>query len=259
MSGTVTILVLAGGGIALVASGLRPRRPALAEVLDRLSRPAVEAPDARRRLDLALARPLARFGLPRPRTRQDLAICDMDPAEHLAQQLVVAIAAMAGFGVLPVLVDEDGDRLPDEGEQTGNLCIEGPWPSMMRGVYGDQDRFFATYFSQFPGYYFTGDGATRDADGYWWVTGRVDDVLNVSGHRIGSAEVESELIDRYLREIAELDTARARAASGELGICIECGQPIDFRRLEAFPAALRCTRCQALHERAYGAAAISQY
>jgi Flp pilus assembly protein TadB len=94
---------LSGGGIALVASGLRPRRPALAEVLDRLSRPAVAAPDARRRLDLALARPLARFGLPRPRTRQDLAICDKDPAEHLAQQLVIAIAAMVGFGVLPVL------------------------------------------------------------------------------------------------------------------------------------------------------------
>ncbi len=102
------------------------------------------------------------------------------------------------FGVRPVLVDNEGNRLPDEGEQTGNLCIEFPWPSIMRGVYGDPERFFMTYFSQFPGYYFTGDGATRDADGYWWVTGRVDDVLNVSGHRIGSAEVESALVEHHL-------------------------------------------------------------
>ena len=86
----------------------------------------------------------------------------------------------------------------------------------------------------------------------------VEDQADSAFHRT-SAEVESELIDRYLREIAELDTARARAASGELGICIECGLAIDYRRLEAFPAALRCTRCQSLHERAYGAAAISQY
>jgi acetyl-CoA synthetase len=98
------------------------------------------------------------------------------------------------FGVRPVLVDENGNRLPDTGEATGNLCIEAAWPSMMRGVFGDPDRFYNTYFTQFPGYYFTGDGATRDADGYWWVTGRVDDVLNVSGHRIGSAEVESALV-----------------------------------------------------------------
>jgi len=103
-------------------------------------------------------------------------------------------ATLPFFGICPVLVDENGNRLPDTGEQTGNLCIEAPWPSIMRGVYGDPDRFYMTYFTQFPGYYFTGDGATRDADGYWWVTGRVDDVLNVSGHRIGSAEVESALV-----------------------------------------------------------------
>jgi acetyl-CoA synthetase len=103
-------------------------------------------------------------------------------------------ATRSFFGVRPVLVDSDGNRLPDEGEATGNLCIEAPWPSMMRGVYGDPERFFMTYFTQFPGYYFTGDGATRDKDGYWWITGRVDDVLNVSGHRIGSAEVESALV-----------------------------------------------------------------
>jgi acetyl-CoA synthetase len=103
-------------------------------------------------------------------------------------------ATLPFFGVRPVLVDENGKRLSDVGEATGNLCIEFPWPSMMRGVYGDSQRMFMTYFSQFPGLYFTGDGATRDADGYWWVTGRVDDVLNVSGHRIGSAEVESALV-----------------------------------------------------------------
>ncbi|HEY7224640.1 MAG TPA: type II secretion system F family protein [Micromonosporaceae bacterium] len=107
MSGSVTVLVLAGGlaggGLALAASGLRPPRPALTEVLDRLSRPATTPIDARRRLDLALARPLGRFGLPRARTRTDLAICDKDPAEHLAQQLVIALAAMAGLGVLPIV------------------------------------------------------------------------------------------------------------------------------------------------------------
>jgi acetyl-CoA synthetase len=103
-------------------------------------------------------------------------------------------ATLPFFGVRPVLVDSDGNRLPDEGEASGNLCIEFPWPSMMRGVYGEPERMYDTYFSQFPGLYFTGDGATRDADGYWWVTGRVDDVLNVSGHRIGSAEVESALV-----------------------------------------------------------------
>jgi len=97
------------------------------------------------------------------------------------------------FGIKPVLLDNDANVL-EATEASGNLAIGAPWPSMMRGVYGDQERFFNTYFSQFKGYYFTGDGATRDADGYYWVTGRVDDVLNVSGHRIGSAEVESALV-----------------------------------------------------------------
>jgi acetyl-CoA synthetase len=104
-------------------------------------------------------------------------------------------ATLPFFGVKPVLMDDQGNKLPDEGEATGNLCLAQPWPSMMREVYGEPERFFMTYFSQFPGYYFTGDGATRDADGYWWITGRVDDVLNVSGHRIGSAEVESALVE----------------------------------------------------------------
>ena len=97
-------------------------------------------------------------------------------------------------GVRPLLVDNEGNRLPDEGEAAGNLCIEFPWPSIMRTVYGDHDRFKKTYFVQYPGLYFTGDGCRRDADGYYWITGRVDDVINVSGHRIGTAEVESALV-----------------------------------------------------------------
>ncbi|MBI4081915.1 MAG: acetate--CoA ligase [Candidatus Lambdaproteobacteria bacterium] len=96
------------------------------------------------------------------------------------------------FGIRPVIVDDQGQRL--EGEARGNLCIEAPWPGLMRRVYGDEQRFFNTYFIQFPGLYFTGDGARRDADGYYWITGRVDDVINVSGHRMGTAEVESALV-----------------------------------------------------------------
>src|SRR5699024_2590938 len=80
------------------------------------------------------------------------------------------------------------------GEGAGNLCLAEPWPGMMRTVYGNHQRFIDTYFSTYPGYYFSGDGATRDADGYYWVTGRVDDVINVSGHRLGTAEIESALV-----------------------------------------------------------------
>lgn len=108
-------------------------------------------------------------------------------------------ATMPFFGVRPVLLDADGKEI--EGAGSGNLCISFPWPSMMRGVYGDPERFFNTYFVQFKGYYFTGDGATRDEDGYYWVTGRVDDVLNVSGHRLGSAEIESALVEH--EDVAE--------------------------------------------------------
>jgi len=96
------------------------------------------------------------------------------------------------FGVQPGIVDTDGNLL--EGEAEGALVIMHPWPSQMRSVYGDHQRFVDTYFSAFPGYYFTGDGARRDADGYYWITGRMDDVLNVSGHRMGTAEVESALV-----------------------------------------------------------------
>lgn len=96
------------------------------------------------------------------------------------------------FGVKPALVDGDGTII--EGAADGNLVIEDSWPGQMRTVYGDHERFFQTYFSTFPGHYFTGDGCRRDEDGYYWITGRVDDVINVSGHRMGTAEVESALV-----------------------------------------------------------------
>ncbi|AOH35944.1 acetate--CoA ligase [Luteimonas sp. JM171] len=96
------------------------------------------------------------------------------------------------FGVKPALVDANGNVVEGEGE--GNLVITDAWPGMMRTVYGDHERFIETYFKTYPGTYFTGDGCRRDADGYYWITGRVDDVINVSGHRIGTAEVESALV-----------------------------------------------------------------
>jgi len=97
------------------------------------------------------------------------------------------------FGVVPAIVDDEGNVLEGNGV-AGNLCILRPWPGMMRTVYGDHDRFIRTYFTQYKGKYFTGDGARRDDDGYYWITGRVDDVINVSGHRLGTAEVESALV-----------------------------------------------------------------
>jgi acetyl-CoA synthetase len=95
-------------------------------------------------------------------------------------------------GVQPLLVDAEGNTI--EGAAEGNLCIADSWPGQMRTVYGDHQRFLDTYFSTYPGLYFTGDGCRRDEDGYYWITGRVDDVLNVSGHRLGTAEVESALV-----------------------------------------------------------------
>jgi acetyl-CoA synthetase len=96
------------------------------------------------------------------------------------------------FGVEPVIVDGDGKRL--DGTAEGNLCLARSWPGMMRTVFGDHKRFVETYFSAFKGLYFTGDGARRDADGFYWITGRVDDVINVAGHRLGTAEIESALV-----------------------------------------------------------------
>ncbi len=101
-------------------------------------------------------------------------------------------ASLPMFGVVPQLVDGDGVVL--EGATSGNLCITQSWPGQMRTVWGDHERFFQTYFSTYAGKYFTGDGCRRDEDGYYWITGRVDDVINVSGHRMGTAEVESALV-----------------------------------------------------------------
>jgi acetyl-CoA synthetase len=101
-------------------------------------------------------------------------------------------ATLPFFGVKPALVDAEGKLV--EGVGAGNLVLTQSWPSQLRTVYGDHQRCIDTYFSAYPGYYFTGDGAHRDADGFWWITGRVDDVLNVSGHRLGTAEVESALV-----------------------------------------------------------------
>lgn len=101
-------------------------------------------------------------------------------------------ATLPFFGIEPVLLDNDGNVVEGAGE--GNLAIRASWPSQLRTIYGDHERMVQTYFSTYPGYYFTGDGARRDEDGYYWITGRVDDVLNVSGHRMGTAEVESALV-----------------------------------------------------------------
>jgi len=103
------------------------------------------------------------------------------------------------FGIQPEVVDGDGNIL--EGEASGNLIITDSWPGQMRTIYGDHQRFFDTYFATYEGAYFTGDGVRRDADGYFWITGRVDDVLNVSGHRMGTAEVESALVSH--KDVAE--------------------------------------------------------
>lgn len=117
---------------------------------------------------------------------------------HMLAPLPGAIDLKAGsatvpfFGVQPVLMDAEGNEIEGPGE--GNLCIKAAWPSQIRTIYGDHQRCIEAYYSAYPGYYFSGDGARRDADGYYWITGRVDDVLNVSGHRMGTAEVESALV-----------------------------------------------------------------
>src|SRR6201987_362008 len=109
-----------------------------------------------------------------------------------ATRLKAGSAPRPFFGVVPEIVDAEGKIL--SGATTGNLCIADSWPGQMRTVYGDHQRFVDTYFKAYPGKYFTGDGCRRDADGYYWITGRVDDVINVSGHRMGTAEVESALV-----------------------------------------------------------------
>src|SRR5690606_26916772 len=109
-----------------------------------------------------------------------------------ATDLKPGSATLPFFGVEPCIVDEQGREI--QGAGSGALCIKRSWPGQMRTVYGDHQRFVDTYFKMFPGRYFTGDGARRDADGYYWITGRIDDVINVSGHRLGTAEIESALV-----------------------------------------------------------------
>lgn len=109
-----------------------------------------------------------------------------------ATELKPGSATLPFPGVVPALLDDHGNEIIGEG--SGNLVIKQSWPSQMRTIYGDHQRMKVTYLSQFPGYYFTGDGARRDKDGYYWITGRVDDVMNVSGHRLGTAEIESALV-----------------------------------------------------------------
>jgi acetyl-CoA synthetase len=103
------------------------------------------------------------------------------------------MATLPFFGVQPALVNDEGKEIT-ETVASGALCMKVPWPGIMRGVYGDPKRFQETYFEQFPGFYVAGDGARRDKDGYYQITGRIDDVINVSGHRMGTAEVESALV-----------------------------------------------------------------
>lgn len=112
-----------------------------------------------------------------------------------ATDLKPGSATLPFFGIKPELVNNEGEVLA--GENDGNLCITDSWPGQMRTIYGDHNRFVETYFSTYKGKYFTGDGCRRDSDGYYWITGRVDDVLNVSGHRLGTAEVESALVSDH--------------------------------------------------------------
>ncbi len=116
-----------------------------------------------------------------------------------ATDLKPGSATLPFFGVRPELVDDNGATL--QGVAEGNLCLVDSWPGQMRTVYGDHQRFIETYFATYPGKYFTGDGCRRDKDGYYWITGRVDDVINVSGHRMGTAEVESALVAHF--DVAE--------------------------------------------------------
>ncbi|PKP84245.1 MAG: hypothetical protein CVT80_09255, partial [Alphaproteobacteria bacterium HGW-Alphaproteobacteria-2] len=119
---------------------------------------------------------------------------------HMITPLPGAIATKPGsatlpfFGVKPVVLEPESGKVIESTEAVGVLAIADSWPGQMRTVWGDHSRFVSTYFEQYKGYYFTGDGCRRDADGYYWITGRVDDVINVSGHRMGTAEVESALV-----------------------------------------------------------------
>ncbi|MCB0318591.1 MAG: acetate--CoA ligase [Bdellovibrionales bacterium] len=136
-----------------------------------------------------------------------------------ATKLKPSSATRPFFGIQPCLVDENGNELED-GNVKGFLCIKSSWPGQMRTVYGDHERFKETYFSRFPGKYFTGDAAERDEDGYYWIEGRVDDVLNVSGHRLGTAEIESAIITSGV--IAESAVVGMPHEIKGQGICAFC-------------------------------------
>jgi acetyl-CoA synthetase len=141
-------------------------------------------------------------------------------------------------GVRPVLVDDQGKELAGNGVG-GNLCLRGSWPGQARTIYGDHARFQKTYFSAFPGLYFTGDGCRRDADGYYWITGRVDDVLNVSGHRLGTAEIESALVGHeYVAEAAVVGFPHDIKGQGICAYCILTGVA-DGVRADEVQAALK--------------------
>ena len=144
------------------------------------------------------------------------------------------------FGVQPVVVDENGKELTGN-SVSGRLCIKFPWPGQMRTVYGDHKRFFETYFSLYPGMYFTGDGCNRDQDGYYWITGRVDDVLNVSGHRIGTAEVESAIVSSGLvAEAAVVGMPHDVKGVGIFAYCIPAfGVQVDGKTTKLVAEAVR--------------------
>lgn len=144
------------------------------------------------------------------------------------------------FGVQPCLVDEQGKEIEGNGVK-GRLCIKFPWPGQMRTVYGDHKRFFETYFQMYPGYYFTGDGCTRDEDGYYWITGRVDDVLNVSGHRVGTAEIESAIVSSgIVAEAAVVGMPHEIKGTGIFAYCIPLsGVKMDAQAVNQVKEAVR--------------------
>ena len=144
-------------------------------------------------------------------------------------------ATLPFFGVKPVLLTQEGERI--EGAGSGVLCLEEPWPGIMRSVYGQHERFKETYFSSYPGLYFTGDGCRRDEDGYYWITGRVDDVINVSGHRMGSAEVESALVSHDA--VVEAAVVGFPHEIKGQGICAFVSVPIGVTPTEADKEILR--------------------
>ncbi|RIL12127.1 MAG: acetyl-coenzyme A synthetase, partial [Proteobacteria bacterium] len=146
------------------------------------------------------------------------------------------------FGVQPCLVDDSGNELQHRGEELkGKLCIKFPWPGQMRSVYGDHDRFHQTYFSQHPGKYFTGDACILDAEGHYWITGRVDDVLNVSGHRLGTAEIESALVQSgIVAEAAVVGAPHEIKGTGIYSFCVlKDGVQADDQAREAIKEAAR--------------------